>query len=421
MLIAGLAALTLLAVAALTRPWWDPRLPGGPAQRAANVAAYRTRIAEIERDAAAGVIAEGDAEVLRREAAAQLLGDTGDAADDTSPHGGSAPSRWIAALLAVAVPLFAGLWYWNAGSWRVQQQLASAPAQATIPPDVQAMVERLAARLQSNPDDAQGWTMLGRSYFVMHRFAESAGAYHQANAHNGGKEADTLAAEGEALAFADGREVPPDAAALFDRALVIDPNDGRALWYGGLADAQGGNFSRARQRWTRLRGMELPEQMKALLDKQLAQLDTAAGAAGEPPMAAQATAAGAATTTTAGTSAAASPVSLHLTVRVAPALAAKIPAGAMVFVYAKAENGPPMPLAVFRQPVAEWPLKVTLDDSMAMAPGMGLSRFDRYAVSARISASGQAMPQSGDLEGVIHLGRGEAASPHEIVIDRQIP
>jgi cytochrome c-type biogenesis protein CcmH len=80
-----------------------------------------------------------------------------------------------------------------------------------------------------------------------------------------------------------------------------------------------------------------------------------------------------------------------------------------------------MPLAVSRQPVAEWPLKVTLDDSMAMAPGMGLSRFDRYVVSARISASGQAMAQPGDLEGAIHLGRSDAVSPHEIVIDRQIP
>jgi len=412
-LIAGLAVLTLLAVTSLTRPWWRPQVRSTPARRAANVAAYRGRVAEIERDVATGVIVEGEFELLRNEAAAQLLGDTSGAADETVPQVGAAPSRWIAVLVVLAVPLFATVWYWAGGSWRVQQQLAGADAPSTTAPDVQAMVDRLAARLQNNPDDPPGWMMLGRSYFVLHRYAEAAGAYHQANARNGGKDADALAAEGEALAFASGRDVPADATALFDRALAIDASDGRALWYGGLADAQAGDFTRARQRWTRLRSKELPDQMKQLLDKQLAQIDAATGNTGMPPVAAQAAPSAAPLP--------ASAVRLQLIVRVAPPLAAKIPAGATVFVYAKAESGPPMPLAVFRQPVADWPLNVTLDDSMAMAPGMGLSRFDHYLVSARISASGQAMPQSGDLEGVIHVARNEAGGVKEIVIDRQVP
>jgi len=418
MLLAAMAVLTLLAIAALTRPWWRPLPRHAPARRAANVAAYRIRLGEIERDVASGQIPADSAEQLRRESAAQLLGDTdGSAVDDAPPAPGQ---RWVGALLALLVAGFAGAWYWNGGSWQVQQQIAAAPPAAPDagqpPPEVAAMVAQLDAKLKANPDDAEGWAMLGRSYFVMHRYLQSANAYHEANARNGGKNGATLAGEGEALAFANGSDVPPQAAELFDRALTADAGNGPALWYGGLADAQAGNFPRARERWTKLEQQDLPPQMRELVEREMKQLASVDGAApaGETPAPVVASAQAA--------PAAASPAtSLHLTVRLAPALANKVPSGAMLFVFAKADGGPPMPLAVSRQAVGEFPVQLTLDDSMAMAPSLNLSAFDRYVVTARISTSGQALPQSGDLQGTLRIARAEAGKPAEVLIDQAVP
>jgi cytochrome c-type biogenesis protein CcmH len=419
--LAAFAALALLAVAGITRPWWRPSRGRGTARRAANIAAYRSRVAEIDRDAAAGIVSAEEAESLRTETAAQLLGDTG--AADAAEAPPAAPSRWLAVLVAVAVPAFAAVWYWSDGSWRVAQQLAQAGASTQVSPQVQAMVEKLAARMQAHPDDPAGWAMLGRSYFVMRRYAEAAGAYHQANAHNGGKDPDLLASEGEALSFANGTEVPDDAAALFDRALKLDANDARALWYGGLAEAQRGDFTGARQRWTRLRQQALPDPMKKVLDRQLAQLDAmlaGSGGAGAPAAGSGTAVAGAASAGASG-SATAAAVSLPVTVELAPDLKGQVPSGATLFVFAKAESGPPMPLAVSRQPLAALPVQVTLDDGMAMAPGMNLSHFDRYVITARISASGQAQPQSGDLQGSIHVSRAASGQPQTLVIDQKVP
>lgn len=409
----ALGALALLATLLLTRPWW--RRPAGDtapalAQRAANIAAYRSRLAEIARDVESGVLPAADAEPLRSEAAAQLLGDV-DSDAAAAPSDGAAASRrslWAAILIATLVPLGAGLWYGSAGSWQVQQRIAAAGSDAP-PPQVLAMVERLRSHLQAEPGDVQGWQLYGRSCFVLKRYAEAAGAYHQMNAHNGGQDADGLSLEGEALAFAAGSEIPPQAAALFDQALGLAPDNGRGLWYGGLADAQAGNYARAGERWRRLQQQaDLPAEMKTVLDSQLARLSEAAaspeGRAGSA----------------AAASAAADAVALQVTVRVDPALQARLPAQASVFIYAKADGGPPAPLAVTRQPLGQWPLQVRLDDSMAMLPALRLSAFARYVVGARISVSGQALPAPGDFYGEVHATRAEAGQPLTVVIDQVI-
>ena len=109
-------------------------------------------------------------------------------------------------------------------------------------------------------------------------------------------------------------------------------------------------------------------------------------------------------------------------VSLAPALAGKIPAGATLFVFAKAASGPPMPLAVQRLADAKLPLEVTLDESMAMAPGMSLSKFDQYVITARYSAAGSVQAQPGDLEGRIEASRTQSGgAPLNVVIDRLLP
>jgi cytochrome c-type biogenesis protein CcmH len=428
--------LLLVTLALLTRPWWSRTVAVGLARRGANVAAYRGRIVEIDRDVEAGVIPADEAKVLKDEAAERLLGDT---EADLPAVADNSSSRVIGVVVAVLITIASAGAYWQVGAWRPPPPEAVAQSgdgqegkgqegKGTLPPQVQAMVQRLADRLAQQPDDPAGWNQLGRAYFVMKRFEESATAYHQANARNGGEDAESLTSEGEAIAFSSQMRIPDEAKALFAHALKIDPDQGRALWYDGLAAAQSGDLATARTDWTRLRTHDLPDQMKPVLDRAIAQLgDAGAGERAVGPVNGKPGPAGGASSAPSDAQSImlkSSAVQLKLNVKLAPQLASQMGEGATLFVYAKADGGPPMPLAVYRAPVGSFPVAVTLDDSMAMAPTMRLSAFPRYVVTARISRSGQATPQPGDLQGSVHVERDAAnakAGVHEVIIDQAVP
>lgn len=402
--LAAFAALGAVALLVLLRPWWMRAARQAIGLRGANVAAYRTRIAEIERDAEAGVLPAAEVDALKAEAAVRLLGDAASVEPDAPK---ATMPRALGPVVALLLFAAAGVGYRQSGSWQAAQQIAAGAANAApaLPPEVEAMVAQLADRLREQPDDPEGWSRLGRAYFVMKRFSDAAIAYGEANARNGGRNAETLAGEAEARAFADGLRVTPDAMALIERALQVDPDEGRALWYGGLGAAQAGDYATARARWTRLQQRELPPQMKQMLSRALAKLDETAAPAG--------------TTAQDTTPAAANPVRLVIKVALAPALAAQAGADDTLFVFAKADAGPPMPLAVYRG-AATLPAEVTLDDSMAMTPAMRLSAFARYRITARLSRSGGAQAQPGDLEGSLVLDRAAADRPAEILIDHVV-
>ncbi|MBX6419838.1 MAG: c-type cytochrome biogenesis protein CcmI [Sinobacteraceae bacterium] len=392
-LVLAMAALCLAAAALATRPWWRsaevPRLR----RRRANVAAYDTRLAEIAAEEAAGLLGAEEAQALRQELGARLLAE---AASDADPP--SAPARVprrprAALLLGFLLAVFAAGGYWLSGTWVLQAHIsAERQAQAQI----EAMVQRLAQRLERNPDDPQGWALLGRSYFVMQRYADAARAYHEANAR--APQAEWLASEGEALAFAQGRDLRGEPLALFEKALALDADEGKALWYAGLAAEEAGDAATARARWEKLVAEpDLPAQMREVVQTRLSEL-------GEERAASDAGA-----------------TVLRLEISLAPALAGRVPADAVLFVYAKAANGPPMPLAVRKLPGAKLPLEVRLDDGMAMTPPLRLSAFEHYVVTARLSASGSAQPQSGDLEGRIEARRADSGKLLALRIDRVLP
>ena len=409
-----LMAVTLLAATALaTRPWWRGSSGRPQDRKAANVAAYRLRVAELEAETASGLIPPDEAAALRSELDARVLADAGESgAEPAERH----ERRLLAAMLvAVLLALFAVGWYSGSGSWRVQHEIAKGPdvPKPTVDPQIAVMVDKLAGKLREQPDDPKGWSMLGRSYFVMQRYAEAAQAYGEANARGTEPNVEWLTDEGEALAFAGNREVDARSGALFERALKLAPGDGKALWYGGLGAAQRGDFAIARTRWQLLlQAKDLPDTMRTALEERMKTLDEAIAGAGaapgdQPP--AQ------------GTAAPAGP-GLRVAVSLAPELASRVPAGATLFVFAKAESGPQIPLAVQRLPAAKLPVDVTLDDSMAMAPTLRLSQFERYIVTARLSAGGGALAQSGDLEGRIAASHAQAGGAAlELRIDHRVP
>jgi cytochrome c-type biogenesis protein CcmH len=411
-----MAALLLAAAALATRPWWRRNDSRVPDRKAANVAAYRLRVSELETEAAAGLIPTDEAASLRAELDARLLNDAGDSAAEPKAAEGRRPMA--VAVVGIMLALFAAGGYVGSGSWKVQREIATAveAPKPALDPQVAAMVGKLAEKLKQQPDDPQAWAMLGRSYFVMQRYDDAAKAYDEANTRAKAPNAGWLTDESEALAFAGNREVSGRSAELVEQALALEPDFGKALWYGGLAAAQAGNFTVARNRWQKLlQATDLPQPMRDALEERLKTIDEAVASQGP------ASAAPSGETDAASAPAPAGP-GLKINVSLAPELASKVPAGATLFVFAKAETGPQIPLAVQRLSGAKLPLELTLDDSMAMAPQLRMSQFERYVITARLSASGGAQAQSGDLEGRISAARaqaGGAALP--LTIDHLVP
>lgn len=413
----AMAALLLLASLWITHPYWRTGNTAVLRRKAANVAVYRSRLAEIEADIESGLVEPEAAAQLKQELAARLLLDADAPAD--APAAAVAGRRWLVAVsLTLLLALFAGLAYWLQGSWRTQELVATAASDpgAAKQMAVGDMVAKLAAKLEKQPDDIEGWAMLGRSYFVLERYGDAAQAYGQANQRLPQPEPDLLVAEGEALALARDRDLQGRPQQLFQQALALDADNGKALWYAGLAAAQGQDYRAARDHWQRLSKQDLPQELRAALEDRLQQLAQMLGepvaAAASPPVAAPAPA---------PVAASAGGPRLRLKVALSPELAQKAPPGSMLFVFAKADGGPPMPLAVQRLPGAKLPLEVTLDDSMGMMPQLKLSQFDRWVVTARITAGGSVKAESGDWEGSRPVSRVESAQPIALTIDRVVP
>lgn len=403
MLLGSMALLVVAAAAWMTYPLWRPAVDAGQRRQAANVAAYRQRLAELEADAAAGLVDADTATSLRAELDARLLRDTGPGEAAAAP---SQRHLILSLALGVLVLGFAVAGYFQDGSWKAQMQIANAPQdaadQAAQQASIDEMLGALAQRLEQNPNDVDGWALLGRSYFAMQRYPDAAAAYAKANAITAQQEPDLLTNEGEALGMASDRNLVGRPQALFAAALALDPLHLKALWYAGLSAEQAGDADAAKRYWLALSQQDMPENLRAALDERLKDLGVAPAAAAPP-------------------AATAGPV-LKLAVRVAPELVAQLEPQATLFVFAKAAEGPPMPLAVHRGKASDLPLEVRLDDSMAMMPSARLSQFERWIVTARVSRAGQVQPLSGDLQGTLTVARdqlGDAAMA--LVIDEVVP
>jgi len=415
-LVALMVVMTVLTALSLARPWWTRRGTQESQRRASNVAAYRHRLVEIDSELAAGLIAADAAPTLRDEAGARLLDDVDVSGAASEPARPMPPMRRGAVLLLVLLALFAGGYYYVQGSWQLQRLVSG----ETRPPPVTAesmnqMVALLAKRLEGSPEDVDGWAMLGRSYFMQQRYAESAGAYAQVNRITEDRNPDALTSEGEALALASAdRDLRGRPRELFEKALRIEPMHGKSLWYAGLAAAQAGDTALARQRWTQLLNQQLPEELRTLIGQRLAELGGPVEGNAPPPALAAAPA-------PASPQASAAAVTLQVNLSLAPELLSKAPKDAVLMVFARAERGPPMPVAVFRGPAPVFPAEVRLDDSLAVMPTMKLSQFDSWIVTARLSRGGQARAESGDLQGSRVVTRAEAAGPLGLTIDQLVP
>jgi cytochrome c-type biogenesis protein CcmH len=310
----------------------------------------------------------------------------------------------------VAIPVLAAVIYLLVGTPQAlsPETLAHGDdSQGVDEQQIIAMVEKLAARLKENPDDAEGWVMLARSYRVMGRFKDASDAYAQA-VQRIPNSAQLYADYADALAMAQGRTLRGEPEKLIARALQIDPANVKALALAGTVAFDKKDYASAIAHWQRILDVAPPESDVArAIKSSIAEAQQLAG--GAAPAARQPV-----------QSAAAGAAAVSGIVKLAPELASKVAPTDTVFIYARAAEGPRVPLAVTRKPARELPAKFTLDDSMAMAPDMKLSSFQRVVVAARVSKTGNATPQPGDLQGTSET-IASSASGVTIVIDREVP
>jgi cytochrome c-type biogenesis protein CcmH len=372
------AVATLLAAVLAGWLLWPARRRGEISARDANIAIYRDQLRELDADLAAAKLTQEDYDRSRRELERRLL-------DDVAAT--EAPARRAIPWPAVAIiPVVAIAVYFVVGSPRMIGE-----AEHTVSAQqVEAMVAKLAARLRENPDDIDGWKLLGRSYSALGRFAESADAYARA-ATKAPRDAQLLADFADALAMARGQSLQGEPEKLVQRALEIDPKNLKALALLGTAAFERKDFQRAAEVWKRMLDLVPPggEDARAIQGN----IDEALALKGSRVLRGE--------------------------VRLSDKLKGKASPDDLVFIFARAVEGPPMPLAVMRKRVRDLPASFALDDSMAMAPGAKLSAYPRVVISARISKSGTANPQPGDLQGASSAVANDASGVR-VVIDSEV-
>ena len=437
-------------------------------QRDANVAIAREQLAALERARDAGDVDDAGF-AAERDRLERSLADALDASAPRRQRRAAAVA--LAALIGVGVPVATGVLYLQVGQPQalalgpdsrgagtpragdgrgsVAESGADGPVAgaagaagagdgAAGPADPQRaaaleeLLPQLERKLAERPDDLQGWTLLGRTYLNLERFAEAATALERASA-LAPNDVDLLSALAEARAMRAGGTLLGDALEPLEAAVELDPMHEQSLWLLGIARQQAGDHRAAIELLTRLRGIATGAgnaEAVATIDDYLSRSRAALGRApvapggidseaGVPSAAADV----APSDANAGAGTDASPGTAAVTVSVSlsdEAAAATSPDQA-VFVFARAVDGPPMPLAVARLAVADLPATVTLDESMAMMPTMTIGAFPEVVVGARVSASGQPAAASGDWFDEEAGVDASTAPSLELTIDRRVP
>jgi cytochrome c-type biogenesis protein CcmH len=351
-----------------------------------NAAIYRDQFTELERDRAEGILAQADYDQSRAELQRRLL-------EDSQVDAGAAKttpaSRTIPIAIALTIPLGAILLYLLLGN---PAALNPAPHQQNFNQDeIAKMVGDFATKLEKEPENYKGWAMLARSYKSMGRFPEATRAYERTGPMLE-TSAELLVDYADTLAASSGG-FTPKVNALIDKALRIDPANAQALWMRGTASFEAGQYAKAATDWERLLALLQPGSEDAqTVEANIAEARQKGGLKAPPAPAAKVGAGE--TAKTANTNA-----FVKGRVELAANLSGKAPVDAIVMIVARPNDGSRMPVAVLRARVSDLPIAFTLDDSLAMSPDRKLSQFTEIVVEARVSKSGQAVPQAGDLYG----------------------
>ncbi len=405
------AMLTLLALAFVIPPLLKKNPKATDIDRnSLNVAIYKERVAELEQD---NLTAEQFA-TAKQELEKTLAQDLDEQA---TPSANRLPNCWVSVLVAVFIPALTIGGYLGLGSPQLITPSTATESHATQDNDkaraeLDGMVKGLAARLEQQPDNLQGWQTLARSYAALGDSAQAIQTYNKILVRFE-EQPQILADFAELLLKTNNGQLAGLPSILVKRALSLDPNHQKALYFSGVAAMEKADYKTAIEHWERLLPRLSPQAVdaKQMLQQQIAkarhQLEAQTAQAEKTPP------------TSPEPAKSAAKIEVH--VNLAPTLQHQVKPSDTLFIYAHATKGSPMPLAIVRKSASELPTSATLDDSMAMMPTMKLSNFKEVTVVARISRSGNAAPQPGDLQGQITpitLGKQDKV---EITIDQTMP
>jgi cytochrome c-type biogenesis protein CcmH len=324
----------------------------------------------------------------------------------------------VGAAIIFVVALSSGLYY-RQGSPDLQS--AGGPGADAGLPGMDDAIASLAQRLEENPDNADGWSMLGRSYMSVGNYSGAVEAFDKAMQLESGQNAQTLVALGEAqLAFTNS-PIDGAIASLFENALALDPNNPQALFYGGIAAFNRDDNELAANRWERLLGLNPPAEIQGVLQQRIAEWrGEAPPAIDHPPIT---TSEPVAQTSEQQGSVEVGPMSDGAVVRSLVTLsgeaAAALSGDHTVFIFARDAAVPIPPIAAVRRRLSELPAAVELGDRESMVPGRELSGFPEFELIARVSLSGQPGAQPGDWFGTVIVNPDDN-NDVEITIQQQV-
>lgn len=403
-----LGILLVLAVLALAPPLLGRKATPGGDYTTANAAVFRDRLAELRQELEAGNLTEeafGRArEELEHEFAREIRHE--EATAPTQRSGGQGPLMAVAVLLPVlALSLYLivgrpGLVVEPPVTRMSQEQVKSF---AQMP--VGQRISRLQAYLDKRPRAGDAWILLGSAYREREQFADAVSAYERARKLMG-DQPQLLAQLAEAIAHANDRRVSDRARKLAEKALEQAPDNQLALWIAGSGAMTAGDREQAAELWRRLaRQLPADSESSRMIRGYIAQAE------GKQPS----------EVTIEGQGGSEKETAVSVKVSLAGDLKEKAEAGDTVFIFARAADGPPMPLAAIQRKVSDLPVSVTLSDAQAMMEGRSLSSADRVVIGARVTESGRPMAQSGDLEGTSEPLSLPTEGPVAITIDQQVP
>jgi cytochrome c-type biogenesis protein CcmH len=295
----------------------------------------------------------------------------------------------------------------DAARARARAEGAEQSTTAATAPDTGPALETYERRVRENPKDVEAWHVLANGYRQQRQFGKARDAF-AALIKLDAMDADAWADYADALASASGGSLRGEPAKALDRALALDANHAKALWLKASLAHEEHQFADALRYWKRLQAVLPRDSSDARIVA--ANIEEASRLLGEgQPASSKSTA-----TDTAA------PAEVSGTVSIDPRLATRVPAGATLFIYAKAADSPGPPLAVLRLTAGSWPVRFRLDDTLAMVPSRRLSQFDQVIVEARISLSGQATPAAGDLFATSAVLRPGDHKPLALVIKREV-
>jgi cytochrome c-type biogenesis protein CcmH len=417
--------------------WSKKNRQAGVARDTTNISIYRDQLAELDSDYRNDILTREQYEQSKRELQQRMLQDVPQGETMTTVIMGGNHNVATIALTALAVPLLAVslyLWLGNTKALLPQPAMEQMPMAGTGAGDdgghanISSVLENLTARLREQPDDVEGWLMLGRTYAMMQRFNEAKDAYERVLALSPDN-SEFITDYADIVAMTNNGSLLGQPLELINKALRLDPANPKALALAGTAEFEQKKYKEAAAYWEKLLALipaseaELAKSVSASIAeaKSLASgkgslvaraQEQSPGTQTPPPAENKPESTAAAGAVTSGT--------LTGTVTMSPSLAGKASPGDSLYIFARAKVGPKAPLATLRLQVKDLPASFSLNDSMARS-GVQLSTFpDEVVVGARISRSGSPMPQSGDLQGFsqpIRIGGKDI----KVVIDQQLP